>query len=343
MYFLAGKIFIYYEEVIIMFNDLFSGKESVRDIMFAIEDKLRNGEFSASIEYFDRLIDIDDTYPLLYERLACVKFWVNREENIQLQKIQVQQFAKMLTLYYKDFISFAARYGIDESIEIVIAIKEYIYGYVIAILENEYKKNSNAALLRDLCNCLIEIKDYKKAIKGFEHLLHANYVDGYILSKLSLLYSYIKNDERSKFYLREVLFYDPLNIEREVFEASDYLKKALLLASKKTNAVAQQDEEELLFWAAVYADVYNIWDKVYIIEKKHVLTIRKMISRFEADCKKKNIRKNVAPRLFLAYTRLISFLFLDAKNNIDEIEFIAKKMEILDISLTREFIESLNI
>lgn len=326
-----------------MFNDLFSGKESTRDIMFTIEDKLRNGQFFASIEYFDKLIEIDDTYPLLYERLACVKFWVNREENIKLQKTLVVQFAKMLTLYYKDFISFAARYEIDESIEIVAAIKDYVYGYIVTILENEYKRTSSAAVLKDLCNSLAEIKDYKKAIKGFEHLLRADYTDAYVLSKLSLLYGYLKNDERSKFYLREVLFYDPLNIEKELFETNKYLEEALLISSKKTNALVEKDEEKLLFWAAVYADVYNIWKTVYVIDKSHVITVRKMISRFEADCKKKNIQKNVAPRLFLAYTRLISFLFLDAKANIDEIEFIAKKMEVLDNSLTREFIESLDI
>ncbi len=326
-----------------MCNDLFSGKESIRDIMFAIEDNIREGLFSQTIEYFDRLIEIDDTYPLLYERLACVKFWVNREDTILARQTQAIEFAKILTSYYKEFLPFAAKYNIDESVDIAVAVKHYVFGHVVAIFENEYKRNCTASVLRDLCDALVEIKQYRKAVKGFEHLLTVNHTNGYVLSKLALLYDYLRDDERSKFYLREVLFYDPTNIEKELFETNKYLNQALVLASDHTNAVIAQDNEELLFWGAVYADVYNIWNRVYTTNKSEVLTIRKMISRFEADCKKKDIRKNAAPRLFLAYTRLISYLIINAKGNIGEIEFIAQKMEILNTSLTRKFVESLNI
>ncbi len=326
-----------------MCSDLFSGRESIRDIMFAIEDKLRSGLFYETLEYFDRLIETDDTFPLLYERLACVKFWVNRQENIRSQQTDALSFAKMLSFYYGEFVQFASRYSVDESVEIVVAIKDYAYGHIVTIFENEYKRTSNATILRDLCDSLVEINQYKKAIKGFEHLLNVARTDAYVLSKLSLLYGYLKDDDKSKYYLREVLFYDPLNMEKELFENSEYLQKALLLADENTNALVMEDEQELLFWAGVYADVRNVWNKRYTIDKSDVITIRKMISRFEADCKKKNIRKNAVPRLFLAYTRLISFLILDAKGNVDEIEFIARKMEILNISLTREFIESLDI
>ncbi len=326
-----------------MCNDLFSGKESIRDVMFAIEDKLKKGLFSATLTYFDKLIEIDDSYPLLYERLACIKFWVNREGVLEEQKTNAIEFAKILTLYYREFVKFASRYGIDESLDIVLAIKDYAFGHIVAIFENEYKKNSNASILKDLCNALIEIKQYKKAIKGFEHLLNVKYTDGYVLSKLSLLYGYLQNDKMSKFYLREVWFYDPLNMEKELFESSPYLERALVLASENTNAMTFEDEQELLFWGAVFADIYNVWNFNFTTNRNEILTIRKMISRFEADCKKKNMRKNVVPRLFLAYTRLVSYLILDAKSNVDEIEFIACKMEVLNASLTREYINSLNI
>ncbi len=337
------KAKFYLQEAIVMCNDLFSGKESIRDIMFAIEDNLKEGLFSQAVEYFDRLIEIDDKYPLLYERLACVKFWINREENIHARKAQAIEFAKILTSYYKEFIPFASRYNIDETVDIAVAIKHYVFGHVVAIFENEYKRNCSADVLRDLCDALVEIKQYKKAVKGFEHLLVVNHTNGYVLSKLALLYGYLKDDERSKFYLRDVLFYDPLNMEKELFETNAYLNRALILASEHTNAMVLKDDKELLFWGAVYADVYNVWNKTYTTNKSEVLTIRKMISRFEADCKKKDIRNHTAPRLFLAYTRLISYLIINAKSNIGEIEFIAKKMEVLNTALTREFVESLNI
>ena len=61
-----------------MNEEFFSRKESVKDIFFMIEGKLKKGLFKESMEDFDRIMAMDFEYADLYENISCVKFWINR-------------------------------------------------------------------------------------------------------------------------------------------------------------------------------------------------------------------------------------------------------------------------
>ncbi len=324
-----------------MGDDLFSQNESVRDILFTIEDKIKNGLFSQSIKYFDMIIEIDNEYPLLYERLACIKFWINRESTILSYKDKGLPLSTLLSSYYKLFSDFIRKYEIPEDTEIIVSIKAYVFNSIVEILEHEYKRTGSADILKDLCYALIGIGQYKKAIDGLEYLRERQYLDGHILSNLALANEKISNIKMSKFYIREVLFYDPLNIDNALLRDNIYIKKIREVMFNSTIQISSEQETQL--WLGVYGEIYNILDVRRSLSPKEIIVLRKMISRFEADYKRRNLMENTSPRLFLAYIRLALNLLLDSKKNVDEIEFIIKKMDMLNTRLTRIFVENINI
>ncbi len=324
-----------------MGDDLFSQNESVIDVLFAIGDKIRDGLFSDALKYFDVIIEIDNNYPFLYERLACIKFWINREHTIVSYKNKELELTRLLDGYYKLFLEFSKKYDMPADIDIIVDIKAYVFNTTVNILQKEYQTNGNADVLKQLCYALVEIGDYKKAIKGLEYLRECQCIDGNVLANLALAYSKIADDRMTKFYIREALFYDPLNIDIPLLRDNIYIRDIEKII--KESAIQLASKEQLLLWLGVYGEVYNILNIRHALTQKELLVLRKMISKFEADCKRKNLRENAIPRLLLAYLRLVSNLLINGVKNVNEIEFIIRKMDRLNTNLTKIFVENINI
>lgn len=326
-----------------MGDDLFSNRNSERDVLFEIEHKIRLGLFSEALGDFDKLISINENYPLLYERLACVKFWCNREANIASKRKQKLELANMLMSYYQEFIVFAQKYDLPDNADIILAIRDYVFTNVVNMLESEYQKNADADVLRQLCGAFIKVKEYRKSINGLLYLKKLGFTDGGILSKLALAYYEIGEDNNSRLYLKEALFYDPLSIDDFFIKNNMPIQKSINMAKSRFRDA--NDDNFILLWAAVYVEIYNMLDISSSLTEQEVFSLRKMISRLEADCKKSSIKRNTVPRLFLCYIKLIISLLEDdnGKSNIDEIEFIVRKMSVLDDDITREFVRNLNI
>ena len=89
-----------------MNEEFFSRKESVKDIFFMIEGKLKKGLFKESMEDFDRIMAMDFEYADLYDNISCVKFWVNRLDNLNKLKEDYLEYCKFLDSSYKKFCKF---------------------------------------------------------------------------------------------------------------------------------------------------------------------------------------------------------------------------------------------
>lgn len=323
-----------------MGDDLFNRRESPRDIFITIENKLKKGMFSETLPDFDLLIELDREYPNLYESLSCVRYWVNRQEKIEALKNKGKELVLLLEDCYKNFIIFTRERNI-ENIDALLWIKHYVFMTIIIALQDEYNKKGDAATLFILSNALIEVEDYPRALKVLEHLRKKeNYVDGKTLSMLAYVSFKIDNIRYAKLYLREALFYDPLGIDENIMTNPlvDSIKEKM-----KNNGRHISDEKTIKLWLGVYGEVFHILDVKSALSDRDAIGIRAMISRFEADMRKRESRDSAKPRLMLSYLWLMSFLLIKSRANVNEIEMTTRKMASLDSELAREYVESVSI
>ena len=110
-----------------MNEELFSRKESVEDVFFIIEDKLRRGLFKESMEDFDRIMAMDFEYADLYDNISCVKFWVNRLDNLNKLKEDYLEYCKFLDSSYKKFCKFVRDKNYKIDLISINAVHYFVY------------------------------------------------------------------------------------------------------------------------------------------------------------------------------------------------------------------------
>lgn len=292
-----------------MAEELFTRKESAKDVFNIVEGKLKNGFFKDTLPDFDRIMDMDFNYPNLYDNIACVKFWINREEKIESFKTDITGFCLFLDKSYKKFIDFIKLKSYKNDLMSVYAIHHYVYSKIISCLTNKSDIESKEDL-RLLAKAFLEIKDFEHGIKAYEYLYTIDSYDGNTLSSLAEIYHKLGDEKKAKMYIRDAIFYDPLDIHFSdiTLDVIDELKNVII----KRN-IHNKSEEEIILWMSAYGELMNILDVKRPFHDGEETHIRKIISNLEADYRKVKLRILVAPKLLAAYAFLTTFLIAAKK------------------------------
>lgn len=323
-----------------MAEELFARKESVKDVLGIIEEKLKKGFFKETLSDFDRIMEMDFNYPHLYDNIACVKFWINREEKIDSLKTDFTELCLFLDSSYKKFIDFVESKSYERDLITVHAIHIYVYNEIISCITKKSDIDSKEDL-RLLAKAFLELKDYEHSIKAYEYLYTIDMYDGATLSSLAEIYHILGNEKKAKMYIRDALFYGSLDIDFKNIdiEVIYELKNAII----KRN-IHNKSEEEIILWMSSYGELMNILDIKRPFHDGEEMHIRKIISNLEADYRKVKLRTLAAPKLLAAYAFLTTFL-IAARNeeDIEEITILGRKMALIDKELVQCYIKLLNI
>ena len=276
-----------------MNEELFSRKESVKDVFFIIEDKLRRGLFKESMEDFDRIMAMDFEYADLYDNISCVKFWVNRLDNLNKLKEDYLEYCKFLDSSYKKFCKFVRDKNYKIDLISINAVHYFVYDRIIELLKS--KDFNEREQLHLLSNAFIELGDYSKGLKAYEYLNRIEPYNSKTLSFIAEINHKLGDEKKAKMYIREALFYEPLNIEFEkiTIDAVREIKDIIVKRGIHNNS-----QEEIISWMSAYGELMNILDIKKELNKEEEIKLRKNISRLEADYRKFKLRDKVAPKLF---------------------------------------------
>ena len=234
-----------------MADELFSRKESVKDIFNIIESKLKKGLFKESMEDFDRIMYMDFECSNLYENISCVKFWINRLDKFNTVKNNCIEYCKLLDSTYKKFRAFIGNKSYNEDLISVNAIHYFVYNKTIELIMNKNTDDiEGSEELHLLSNAFIELKDYSMALKSYEYLNTIEPYNSNTLSFIAMIYDILGDKKKSKMYIRDALFYDPLKTpfiqklaEVYVLETNDEVNKPMTIgggtyAKEAKNTVA---------------------------------------------------------------------------------------------------------
>ena len=321
-----------------MNEELFSRKESVKDVFFIIEDKLRRGLFKESMEDFDRIMAMDFEYADLYDNISCVKFWVNRLDNLNKLKEDYLEYCKFLDSSYKKFCKFVRDKNYKIDLISINAIHYFVYNRIIELLKS--KDFNDSEQLHLLSNAFIELEDYPKGLKAYEYLNKIEPYNSNTLSFIAEINHKLGDEKKAKMYIREALFYEPLNIEFEKITI-DAVREIRDIIIKR--GIHNSSEEEIISWMSAYGELMNILDIKKELNKEEEIKLRKNISRLEADYRKFKLRDKVAPKLLSSYAFLTTCLIMrHSVSDMEEIEIWGRKMATIDKDLLQYYIKILN-
>ena len=321
-----------------MNEELFSRKESVKDVFFIIEDKLRRGLFKESMEDFDRIMAMDFEYADLYDNISCVKFWVNRLDNLNKLKEDYLEYCKFLDSSYKKFCKFVRDKNYKIDLISINAVHYFVYDRIIELLKS--KDFNEREQLHLLSNAFIELGDYSKGLKAYEYLNRIEPYNSKTLSFIAEINHKLGDEKKAKMYIREALFYEPLNIEFEkiTIDAVREIKDIIIKRGIHNNS-----QEEIISWMSAYGELMNILDIKKELNKEEEIKLRKNISRLEADYRKFKLRDKVAPKLLSSYAFLTTCLIMrHSVSDMEEIEIWGRKMATIDKDLLQYYIKILN-
>mgnify|MGYP004623302107 FL=1 len=321
-----------------MNEELFSRKESVKDVFFIIEDKLRRGLFKESMEDFDRIMAMDFEYADLYDNISCVKFWVNRLDNLNKLKEDYLEYCKFLDSSYKKFCKFVRDKNYKIDLISINAVHYFVYDRIIELLKS--KDFNEREQLYLLSNAFIELGDYSKGLKAYEYLNRIEPYNSKTLSFIAEINHKLGDEKKAKMYIREALFYEPLNIEFEkiTIDAVREIKDIIVKRGIHNNS-----QEEIISWMSAYGELMNILDIKKELNKEEEIKLRKNISRLEADYRKFKLRDKVAPKLLSSYAFLTTCLIMrHSVSDMEEIEIWGRKMATIDKDLLQYYIKILN-
>ena len=321
-----------------MNEELFSRKESVEDVFFIIEDKLRRGLFKESMEDFDRIMAMDFEYADLYDNISCVKFWVNRLDNLNKLKEDYLEYCKFLDSSYKKFCKFVRDKNYKIDLISINAVHYFVYDRIIELLKS--KDFNEREQLHLLSNAFIELGDYSKGLKAYEYLNRIEPYNSKTLSFIAEINHKLGDEKKAKMYIREALFYEPLNIEFEkiTIDAVREIKDIIVKRGIHNNS-----QEEIISWMSAYGELMNILDIKKELNKEEEIKLRKNISRLEADYRKFKLRDKVAPKLLSSYAFLTTCLIMrHSVSDMEEIEIWGRKMATIDKDLLQYYIKILN-
>ena len=321
-----------------MNEELFSRKESVKDVFFIIEDKLRRGLFKESMEDFDRIMAMDFEYADLYDNISCVKFWVNRLDNLNKLKEDYLEYCKFLDSSYKKFCKFVRDKNYKIDLISINAVHYFVYDRIIELLKS--KDFNEREQLHLLSNAFIELGDYSKGLKAYEYLNRIEPYNSKTLSFIAEINHKLGDEKKAKMYIREALFYEPLNIEFEkiTIDAVREIKDIIVKRGIHNNS-----QEEIISWMSAYGELMNILDIKKELNKEEEIKLRKNISRLEADYRKFKLRNKVAPKLLSSYAFLTTCLIMrHSVSDMEEIEIWGRKMATIDKDLLQYYIKILN-
>lgn len=324
-----------------MEEELFSRKESVKDIFSVIESKLKKGLFEESMEDFDKIMSMDFECADLYENISCVKFWINRLDKFKSVERNCIEYCKLLDSTYKKFSIFVHTKSYNESLMAVNAIHYYVYNKTIdLIMQKSTDDIEGTEELHLLSNAFIELKDYSRALKSYEYLNTVEPYNSKTLSFIAMIYDILGDEKKCKLYIREALFYDPLSIEFEnisievVREIRDIIIK---------RGIHNNSQEEIILWMSAYGELMNILDVKRPLSEKEEFELRKKISRLEADYRKLKLREAVAPKLLASYAFLTTYLIMRQNDSdIEEVKVWGRKMAMIDKDLLQYYIKILD-
>ena len=324
-----------------MEEELFSRKESVKDIFSVIESKLKKGLFEESMEDFDKIMSMDFECADLYENISCVKFWINRLDKFKSVERNCIEYCRLLDSTYKKFSIFVHTKSYNESLMAVNAIHYYVYNKTIdLIMQKSTDDIEGTEELHLLSNAFIELKDYSRALKSYEYLNTIEPYNSKTLSFIAMIYDILGDEKKCKLYIREALFYDPLSIEFEnisievVREIRDIIIK---------RGIHNNSQEEIILWMSAYGELMNILDVKRPLSEKEEFELRKKISRLEADYRKLKLREVAAPKLLASYAFLTTYLIMRQNDSdIEEVKVWGRKMAMIDKDLLQYYIKILD-
>ena len=324
-----------------MAEELFSRKESVKDIFSLIESKLKKGLFKESMEDFDRIMYMDFECSNLYENISCVKFWINRLDKFESVKNNCIEYCKLLDSSYKKFMAFVGNKSYDEDLISVKAIHYFVYNKTIElIMEKNTDDIEGTEELHLLSNAFIELKDYSRALKSYEYLNTIEPYNSNTLSFIAMIYDILGDKKKSKMYIRDALFYDPLSIEFENISI-DVLREIRDIIIKR--GIHNNSQEEIIMWMSAYGELMNILDVKRPLSEKEEFELRKNISRLEANYRKIKLRDITAPKLLSSYAFLTTYLIMrNNDSDIDEVKIWGRKMAMIDKDLLQYYIKILD-
>ena len=324
-----------------MEEELFSRKESVKDIFNVIENKLKRGLFNESMEDFDRIMSMDFESPNLYKNISCVKFWINRLDKFKSVERNCVEYCKLLDSTYKKFSIFVVSKSYDENLVAINAIHYYVYNKTIElIMERNTDDIESTEELHLLSNAFIELKDYSRALKSYEYLNTIEPYNSKTLSFIAMIYNILGDEKKCKLYIREALFYDPLSIEFENISL-EILREIRDIIIKR--GVHNNSQEEIILWMSAYGELMNILDVKRPLSEKEEFDLRKRISRLEADYRKLKLREITAPKLLASYAFLTTYLIMRQNDSdVEEVKVWGRKMAMIDKDLLQYYIKILD-
>ncbi|WP_295156577.1 hypothetical protein [uncultured Brachyspira sp.] len=323
-----------------MEEELFSRKESVKDIFSIIEAKLKQGLFIDSMEDFDRIMSKDFEYADLYENISCVKFWINRLDKFKNAEKNCIEYCKLLDSSYKKFSIFVRGKSYNEELLSIKAIHYYVYNKIIElIMQKNTDDIEGTEELHLLSNAFIELKDYSRALKSYEYLNMIEPYNSKTLSYIAMIYDKLGDYKKSKMYIREALFYDPLSIDFEniSIEAVREIRDIIIKRGVHNNS-----QEEIIMWMSAYGELMNILDVKKPLSEQEEFELRRNISRLEADYRKIKLRETTAPKLLSSYAFLTAYLIMkEDDSDVEEIKVWGRKMAMIDKDLLQYYIKIL--
>lgn len=321
-----------------MNEELFSRKETVKDIFFIIEDKLKKGLFKESMEDFDRIMAMDFENADLYDNISCVKFWINRLDNLEKLKEDYLEYCKFLDSSYKKFCKFVRDKNYKTDLISINAIHYFVYNRIIELLMSEDINGKEQLNL--LSNAFIELEDYSRGLKAYEYLNTIEPYNSNTLGFIAEINHKLGDEKKAKMYIREALFYEPLNIEFERITI-DAVREIRDIIIKR--GIHNNSREEIISWMSAYGELMNILDIKKELSREEEIELRKNISRLEADYRKFKLRDKVAPKLLSSYAFLTTCLIMrHSSSDMEEIEIWGRKMANIDKDLLQYYIKILN-
>lgn len=317
-------------------EELSFGGDEVSEIIEHAGGRIRRGDFKGAEEVLEKLIKIRFDSPRLYENnLFAAGFWRLKTEKIEhLKEENAYEYGEKLIAYFDRFEKVIELKG-GKDLELYPDIKHFVFSEAILVLQGVYRKLGNDETLTLLARALIEIEEYERAVGALEYLLSKKRYDSFVLALLSEACYALGDERRSKAFLREALFYNPLIVPVERMK-SDFLWKIKEAVYKD----GITEKEEVKLYLGVYGEITEILNIKKRLSEEEMLNLRKTTARFEGTLRANPGEKPfVLPRLALSYFWLIAMLMIEGKEG--EINLVLNKLKKLDEGLYDAYLKTL--
>ena len=239
---------------------------------------------------------------------------------------------------YKKFCKFVRDKNYKTDLISINAIHYFVYNRIIELLMSEDINGKEQLNL--LSNAFIELEDYSRGLKAYEYLNTIEPYNSNTLGFIAEINHKLGDEKKAKMYIREALFYEPLNIEFERITI-DAVREIRDIIIKR--GIHNNSREEIISWMSAYGELMNILDIKKELSREEEIELRKNISRLEADYRKFKLRDKVAPKLLSSYAFLTTCLIMrHSSSDMEEIEIWGRKMANIDKDLLQYYIKILN-